>query len=127
MWSDSYNTVQVEHDTWSFPHDGYAAFNYVVASGFCVIPATQRDQYSNDLQSKLDLKQSKILASLDYVDPWYEYNSMTNFSACSKGLEDYAVVYRDRIDGIMFFANDEVGRPVPKIIVDRFAKRFFGY
>jgi hypothetical protein len=124
MWFDSYNNVDTERTTFSFPEAGYDDFSHVIASGFCVI--LEPFIYKDNLESKLNIRgRPKILATLDYVDPWYEYNSMTNFSACSKGLEQYAVVYRDRIDGIMFFANDEVGRPVPKTIVDQFAKRFF--
>jgi hypothetical protein len=83
--------------------------------------------YKDKPESKLNIRgRPKIPATLDYVDPWYEYNSMIYFTACSKGLEDYAVVYRERIDGVMFFANDETGKLVPKVIVDQFARRFFG-
>jgi hypothetical protein len=125
MWSDSYNTVQVEHDTWSFPSDSYSAFDYIVASGFCVIPATQHDQYMQDLNSKLGLKQSRILASLDYVDPWYSYRSMSKYSDCSERLEGLAVEYRTAVDGIWFLANDADGAFVPQSTVNNFARRFF--
>lgn len=125
MWFDSYNNVNTERTTFSFPPGGYEDFTHIIASGFCVIiePVT----YKDNLESKLSIGgRPKILSTLDYVDPWYEYNSMTNFVDCSKGLEDYAVVYRDKIDGVMFFANDELGQPVPKSLIDAFAKRFFG-
>jgi hypothetical protein len=125
MWFDSYNRVQVEHDTWSFPSDGYGYFDYIMASGFCVITETGR--YLDDLKSKLALpNHPPILATLDYVDPWYTYNSMTAFPEESKRLEDIAVQYRDRIGGLVFFANDEVGGLVPAQLIASFAARFYG-
>jgi hypothetical protein len=125
MWSDSYNTVEVEHDTWSFPAEGYQYFDYIVASGFCVIPWKEDDQYVKDLKSKLALKQSKILASLDYVDPWYSYRSITQYAECSQRLEGDAVKYRNRINGLWFLANDSNGDFIPADVVQRFAKLYF--
>jgi hypothetical protein len=124
VWMDSYNNVRVEHDTWSFPAAGYRSFDYLLASGFCVITST--DRYLDDLRSKLQLGDSvRVLASLDYVDPWYTYNSMTAFPEQSARLEDIAIEYRDQIDGILFFANDEVGAPVPRRLIDSFAARYW--
>lgn len=125
IWFDSYNNVKVEHDTFSFPGDGYQYFDYVLASGFCVI--TTSELYLDDLQSKLGIvNRPRVLATLDYVDPWYTYNSMTAFPVESATLENIAVDYRYQIDGIMFFANDETGALVPRSLVDAFALRFFG-
>lgn len=124
MWFDSYNNVEVEHDTFSFPTDGYSYFDYLIASGFCVTEKTR--PYTDNLESKLRINgRPRILASLDYVDPWYSYNSMTDYKGCSDQLEQTAIDYRHRIDGIMFFANDERGEFVPKAIIDSFASRFF--
>jgi hypothetical protein len=126
MWFDSYNNVQVERETFSFPADGYRYFDYLIASGFCVMRPTKEDQYLDNLRSKLQMKsRPRILATLDYVDPWYTYNSMTDYPGCSARLEETAVEYRYEIDGIMFFANDEVGALVPRKLVESFATRFF--
>jgi hypothetical protein len=125
MWFDSYNNRQVERDTWSFPSDGYRSFDYLIAAGFCVITNTAR--YHDDLESKLQLTGGpRILATLDYVDPWYSYNSMTAFPLESARLENIALASRDRIDGIVFFANDRNGSPVPRKVIERFAERFYG-
>jgi hypothetical protein len=125
MWFDSYNNVTIERETFSFPAGGYRYFDYLIASGFCVI--TDSERYLDNLKSKLQIKsRPRILATLDYVDPWYTYNSMTDFPKESARLEDIAIEYRYEIDGFMFFANDEVGALVPRKLVDSFAARFFG-
>ena len=124
MWFDSYNNMQVERDTFSFPSDGYAYFNYLIASGFCVTEKTR--PYADNLASKLNITAGpRILATLDYVDPWYSYLSMTQYAYCTVQLEQTAIDYRYRIHGIMFFANDSKGAFVPKNLIDSFAKRFF--
>lgn len=125
MWFDSYNNTSVEHDTWSFPAEGYAYFDYIMASGFCVITTTGR--YLDDLESKLRLpNRRRVLATLDYVDPWYTYNSMTAFPEESATLEQIAIQQRDRIDGLVFFANDDRGALVPRQRIEAFAARFWG-
>jgi hypothetical protein len=124
MWFDSYNNTKVEHDTFSFPWSGYDYFDYLIASGFCVTEKTK--PYVDNLASKLGIKgRPRILATLDYVDPWYSYNSMNDYAGCSSQLEQTAIDYRNEIDGIMFFANDEKGALVPKKLIDPFAARFF--
>lgn len=124
MWFDSYNNVQVERETFSFPADGYHYFDYLIASGFCIITVPGR--YVDDLRSKLSLtNRPRVLATLDYVDPWYTYNSMTEYPGESAGLEKIAIAYRDQIDGIVFFANDEKGALVPQALIESFANRFF--
>jgi hypothetical protein len=126
MWFDSYNNVKVERETFSFPAEGYGYFDYLLASGFCVMTTTIRDQYLDDLRSKLQIKgRPRILATLDYVDPWYSYNSMTDYQGCSQRLEQTAIDHRSEINGIMFFANDERGALVPRNLVESFAARFF--
>ena len=126
MWFDSYNNRQVERDTWSFPSEGYRSFDYLIAAGFCVITSTER--YNDDLESKLQLTGGpRILATLDYVDPWYSYNSMTVFPSKSARLENIALASRDRIDGIVLFANDRNGAPVPRRVIESFAERFYGW
>lgn len=125
MWFDSYNNVDVERTTFSFPRDGYHYFDYIVAAGFCVISFP--DRYVDDLRSKLALTdRHRVLATLDYVDPWYTYNSMTSYPDESARLEQIAIAYRSQIDGIVFFANDEMGSLVPRPLVESFARRFFG-
>ena len=124
MWFDSYNNTKVEHDTFSFPGDGYRYFDYLIASGFCVI--TNSARYRDNLESKLQIRnRPRVLATLDYVDPWYTYNSMTAYPDESAELEQIAIDNRYDIDGLMFFANDEVGGLVPSKLVDAFAARFF--
>ncbi len=124
MWFDSYNNVDVERETFSFPHIGYKSFDYLMASGFCVITDTRR--YLDNLESKLRLDAGpRILATLDYVDPWYTYDSMRDFALESARLEHIAIRNRDRIDGLVFFANDHRGVPVPRRLVEAFAARFY--
>lgn len=80
-----------------------------------------------NLESKLQLtRRPRILATLNYVDPWYSYNSMTEYPVESARLEQIAIKYRDRISGIVFFANDDDGTLVPRQSIESFAKRFFG-
>ena len=124
IWFDSYNPVEIERDAFSFPGDGYRFFDYIIASGFCVIVGPE--QYLATLKSKLRLGgPARILATLDYVDPWYTYNSMTEFSVRSRRLEEIAIEHRHEIDGLVFFANDEVGDLVPRELVESFARRYF--
>jgi hypothetical protein len=124
MWFDSYNNVDVEHNTFSFPSDGYSYFDYLIASGFCV--TEKKRPYTDNLDSKLRINsRPRILATLDYVDPWYSYNSMKDYAGCSTQLEQTAIDYRYKIDGIMFFANDERGELVPTTLIDSFASQFF--
>lgn len=124
MWFDSYNNARVEHDTWSVPSDTYDNFDYLIAAGFCVI--TYPDRYLDNLRSKLRIRgRMKVLATLDYVDPWYKYNSMNAFDEESRTLEAIAILYRYDIDGFVFFANDEQGQLVPARIISSFAQRFF--
>jgi hypothetical protein len=125
MWFDSYNNVQVERDTFSFPSDGYGYFNYLIASGFCVTEKTR--PYADNLASKLRIAgdRPRILATLDYVDPWYSYVSMRDYAGCTTYLEQTAIDFRYEIDGLMFFANDSRGALVPKKLIDSFVSRFF--
>ena len=125
MWFDSYNNVLVERETFSFPYSGYGYFDYLIASGFCVTEKTR--PYSDNLKSKIDINEGpRILATLDYVDPWYTYNSMTDYAGCSTQLEQTAVDFRYDIDGLMFFANDERGVLVPQTLIKSFAERYYG-
>jgi D-xylose transport system substrate-binding protein len=50
---------------------------------------------------------------------------MTDYKDCSRDLEQTAIDYRERINGLMFFANDEVGQFIPESLVKSFAERFF--
>lgn len=125
IWFDSYNNRKVEHDVYSVPGDAYGRMDYVLASGFCVI--TFRERYLDNLRSKTRLRSAtKVLATLDYVDPWYEYNSMTDFPQCSAYNEEYAIGHKYQIDGVVFFANDDRGAPVPRARIEAFAGRYFG-
>ena len=125
MWFDSYNPIEVERSTYSFPEEGYGYFDYIMASGFCVVSYTGR--YLDNLASKQALRdRTKILATLDYVDPWYEYDSMKDFPECSARLEAIAVNNRKQIDGVVFFASDEWGELIPRSTIESFARRFFG-
>lgn len=125
MWFDSYNNVSVERETFSFPAGGYRHFHYLIASGFCVVTTSER--YLDNLRSKLEhAKGPRILATLDYVDPWYTYDSMIDFPEESARLEEIAIEYREDIDGVMLFAHDEVGALVPRGKIESFASRFFG-
>ena len=126
MWFDSYNNVRVERDVFSFPDDGYQYFDYLIASGFCVVTETNR--YLDNLRSKLRIAHRpplRVLATLDYVDPWYSYASRRDFALESLELERIAIWNRHEIDGIVFFANDDEGAPVPRDVIERFAERFY--
>lgn len=125
MWFDTYNDVPVEHSTFSFPSDGYQFFNYLIAAGFCIVTTPER--YNYDLYTKLQLKTGMgVIATLDYVDPWYSYASMTTYPVASAELEQTAIQNRGKIAGFIFFANDHTGAFVPRALIDSFAIRFFG-
>jgi hypothetical protein len=125
MWFDSYNNTRIERDVFSFPTDGYPYFDYLIASGFAVI--TDSNRYRDNLRSKVSLRpRPRVLATLDYVDPWYSYRSMIDYADESDALERTARSYRDRIDGVMFFANDANGQFVPRDRIDRFVREFYG-
>lgn len=125
MWFDSYNNVKIEHDVYSFPSEGYGYFDYLMAAGFAVV--THPERYMDNLESKLQLKnRPRILATLDYVDPWYTYKSYTEFPDESANLEKVAIDQKDRIDGVVMFANDNEGILVPRHLIESFATRFFG-
>src|SRR5205809_6917044 len=99
MWFDSYNNRQVERDTWSFPTDGYRSFDYLIAAGVCVITITER--YIDNLNSKLHLTGGpRVLATPDYVDPCYTYNSISAYPTESARLEAIATAIRATIEGI---------------------------
>jgi len=124
MWFDSYDTIEIERKYYSFPEQGYKYFDYIIVSGFCVI--TDIERYIKNLKSKLTLSNvTKLLATLDYVDPWYKYDSMNKFPVESKNLEDIAIKYFDRINGIVMFGNDEYGNFIPREIIKSFSERFF--
>ena len=53
--------------------------DYILAAAFCVI--TWPERYEDNLASKLRLMhRPPVLATLDYVDPWYTYDSMTEYA-----------------------------------------------
>jgi hypothetical protein len=124
IWFDSYNDIRVERDTYSVAREAYGHLDYLIAAGFCVITFPAR--YRDNLTSKLRLRdQTRVLATLDYVDPWYDYRSMVDFADESNNLEHLAVRYRYDIDGFVFFANDSDGELVPADRVSSFVDRFF--
>jgi len=124
MWFDSYNHLQIEYDRYSVPPEAYQYFDYLMASGFCVITTSER--YEQNLNSKLTLSNvTRILATLDYVDPWYDYNSMEAFPVESQRLEEIAIEKRHQIDGLVMFANDELGNFIPQNLVQSFADDFW--
>ncbi len=124
MWFDSYNNTDVERSTWSVPEASYHEMDYIIASGFCVVTFTHR--YRDNLASKLRIADGPpVLATLDYVDPWYTYNSMTAFPGESAELEEIAINNRFRVGGVVFFANDQLGRLVPRVRIQLFAARYF--
>lgn len=124
MWFDSYNTVEIERATFSFPSDGYQYFDFMIASGFCAVTSTGR--YIDNLKSKLRIpNRPRVLATLDYVDPWYDYKSMVDFADKSEWLEWVAIAQRRSVDGVVLFANDHEGVLVPRALIESFARRFF--
>ena len=125
IWFDSYNPVPVEFSTWSWPSTAYGAFDYILASGFAVI--TETDRYRANLRSKLDLSPSvRVLATLDYADPWYFYNSATAFPDESERLEEIALQHRSEIAGFFLFGHDEKGDLIPSRLWRDFSDRFWG-
>ena len=50
---------------------------------------------------------------------------MIDYPHESARLEEIAINYRYQIDGIIFFASDEVGALVPRELIESFAERFF--
>lgn len=98
--------------------------SHIMVSGFCVVTFPER--YRDNLASKLAIAgRPPVFASLDYVDPWYSYDSMVSYPAESYQLEVAAINKRDQIDGIFLFANDERGQSVPRAVIESFAQRFF--
>lgn len=123
MWFDSYNNVQIEHDRYSVPAEAYRYFDYIMVSGFCTI--TNPDRYLDNLNSKIGLRSvTKILATLDYVDPWYDYNAKDAFPEESRELAKIAIAKFDQIDGLVMFGNDELGNFIPQGIIVDFTSRF---
>lgn len=106
------------------PRSAYQSFDFIIASGFCAVTFT--DRYRDNLDSKLQLGgPTRILATLDYVDPWYSYTAMNNMSDESRALESIAIARRFEIDGLMLFANDSRGEFVPRWLVESFSRGFF--
>ena len=125
MWFDSYNPVHVEFATWSWPPGAYPAFDHILAAGFAVITDTRR--YRANLRSKLDLAGGvPVLATLDYADPWYSYNSATAFPEESELLEVIALEHRREIEGVFLFGHDEQGELIAEPLWRDFADRFWG-
>jgi hypothetical protein len=50
---------------------------------------------------------------------------MRDFALESARLEQIAIRYRDRIDGLVLFANDHNGVPVPRRLIEAFAARYY--
>ncbi len=123
MWFDSYNNIKIEHDRYSVPLEAYQHLDYIIVSGFCVI--TDPDRYLDNLNSKISLRSvTDILATLDYVDPWYDYNSRDKFPEESRRLEEIALEKYDQIDGLVMFGNDEEGNFIAANLVTDFSKGF---
>lgn len=123
MWFDSYNNLQIEHDRYSMPAEAYQYFDYIIASGFCVV--TDSGRYVDNLNSKMTLRPAvRVLATLDYVDPWYDYNSKDEFPEESQYLETVAIENFARIDGVVLFGNDELGNFIPQEFFVDFAEEF---
>lgn len=124
MWFDSYNHTGIEYSTYSVPRDAYDSMDYLIAAGFAAITFPSR--YTENLGSKLALRdRTAVLATLDYVDPWYDYMSMTDFPEETASLEVIALQHRFVVDGLVFFANDHHGQLVPRDRIDSFAERYF--
>jgi len=123
MWFDSYNNLQIERDRYSVPAEAYQYFDYLMASGFCAV--TDSDRYVDNLNSKVTLRPTvRVLATLDYVDPWYDYNSKDAFPEESQYLEAVAIENFARIDGVVMFGNDELGAFIPQELFMDFAEAF---
>ncbi len=125
MWFDSYNHLAIERDRYSVSIEAYQYLDYLMASGFCVITTSER--YEANLASKITLSGvTRVLATLDYVDPWYDYDSMIDYPEESEHLEVVAIDNFHSIAGVVMFANDELGNFIPAEQVTDFAARFWG-
>ena len=83
--------------------------------------------YRANLRSKLDLAGGvPVLATLDYADPWYSYNSATAFPEESELLEVIALEHRREIEGVFLFGHDEQGELIAEPLWRDFADRFWG-
>jgi hypothetical protein len=123
MWFDSYNNLQIEHDRYSVPAQAYQYMDYIMVSGFCVITTPER--YQDNLSSKISLRGvTKLLATLDYVDPWYDYDSQDDFPQESAQLEQVAIDNYYLIDGLVMFGNDELGNLIPQDTITAFTSKF---
>jgi hypothetical protein len=121
VWWDSTNPVAVEHDRWSVDQAAYRFMDTIAAAGFCVIRSNS-EHYRASLESKLALGgHPRVTATLDYVEPYYTYNSWRQFPACSSTLKEIAAARWDALEGVFTFGHDERGNFIPERLLDRFA------
>lgn len=123
VWWDSTNSVSVERARWAVDPRTYLLMDTIAAAGFCVI-RSNTSQYITSLESKLALEaKTKVTATLDYVDPYYTYNSWKQYSHCSASLEDIAISHWGQLEGVFTFGNDERGRFISKNVLARFRSK----
>lgn len=120
VWWDSTNPVAVEHDRWALDRDAYQFMDTIAAAGFCVIRKDPA-HYRASLESKLALPNGpKVTATLDYVDPYYTYNSWRQYPRCAEEREDVAVAHWNNLEGVFTFGHDERGQLIPAHLLGRF-------
>lgn len=123
VWWDSTNPVAVEHDRWSVDQAAYRFMDTIAAAGFCVIRSDVH-HYRASLDSKLTLAHGPhVTATLDYVDPYYTYNSWRQFPHCAEALASIAAQHFDRLEGVFTFGHDERGQLIPAPLLHRFTEQ----
>lgn len=118
VWWDSTHPVAVERSRWSIDPRTYGRINVIAAAGFCVI-RQDTPHYRASLESKLGAGRP-VTATLDYVDPYYTYNSWRQYPRCAEDREDVAIARWDDLEGVFTFGHDERGALIPSSLLARF-------
>lgn len=119
VWWDSTQQVAVERARWSVDPHTYTRMTTIAAAGYCVIRSNTA-HYAASLDSKLALDGPQVSATLDYVDPYYTYNSWRQYPRCSAELERVAAARWETLEGVFTFGHDERGQLIPATLLRRF-------
>lgn len=111
-WMDTYWSVDVEREAWGMTDACYLAMDAILVSTFAVL--VERTEIERNVLSKIGLGGPRVLFGLDFVDPWYWYRTYLDDRRTYLFQREVLERYRDRIDGVSFFANDTFGHFVER-------------
>ena len=111
-WQDSFWPVEVEQHQWGMTDEAYAALSGIVVSNFAVLAREENIEAS--ALSKIALRDRlggdlEVIYSLDFVDPWYWYRVYLDSPHFWHRQRATYGDLREKLDGVMFFANDTFG------------------